>query len=58
VARRGPRADAPAKNRPPSPLTEPDRADRIEDIQSVDSVSMAPVEDASDASIKLARDAP
>jgi hypothetical protein len=48
---------APPEEPPAEPLTEPVEPIASEDMHSVDSVSMAPVEDASDASIKLARDA-
>jgi hypothetical protein len=54
----GPASEPALPEEPPAePLTEPIEPIASEDIHSVDSVSMAPVEDASDASIKLARDA-
>ena len=52
-----PASEAPAEETPAEPLTEPIAPIAAEDIQSIDSGAVAPVEDASDASIKLARDA-
>jgi hypothetical protein len=47
----------PSVEEPPAePLTEPISPIASEDMQSIDSASVEPVEDASDASIKLARD--
>jgi hypothetical protein len=55
AAEQGPAEDAP-EDAPAEPLTEPISPIASEDIHSIDSASVAPVEDASDASIKLARD--
>jgi hypothetical protein len=51
-----PPTEAPADEAPAEPLTEPIAPVASEDVQSIDSGAVVPVEEASDASAKLARD--